>query len=298
MKRMQFFASIMLAATILTGCGKAKVPAPPATPDKAIEAAAAAIVDNQPDAIFAIMPKSYQNDINTLTKEFAEKMDTDVWNGVRDRLGRISGILKDKGDLIADSMAEMQRLPDEEKAKMKKTLQSAANTLKTLSSSVFTDLDALKKGDLFPLLQTEGREIMKGLEQIALNAEAGDDNPWKAMQGVTVALVNQEGDSATLKITANGETEEVEMTKVEDAWVPADMASEWNDMVQQARDNIAKIDMTTEENKAMKTQIMAMMSGVDSMLTQLESAEDKETIQGVINGMMGMLMGQMTGGGM
>lgn len=118
----------------------------------------------------------------------------------------------------------------------------------------------------------------------------------KKMKSIKASVESQDGDTATVKIEADGDEspEIVDFVRVEGKWIPKEMADGFALKITEARANIAKMDFTSEEGKATKTKIMQQISMVKTMISQAEAAKTSEELEGVI---MGVMMGAMSMGG-
>ena len=283
---------------LAAGCGSNSTTAAPATPDAAAKQFLSAIEKNQPDAAFGMLPASYQADLNGVVKDFATRMDAELWNGARQRMQKIATVAKSKRAIIIE--AAQGALPPEEAPKFEKTLDHGIAFVSALANSPFTDLAQLKKGDVAKLLATDGRKLMDTLSKAAAEAPGMDqsENPWNMAKQSTVELVDTTDTTANLKVTTPDGVEEMAMTKVEDAWIPTEMAEEWSENIGELRDNVAKIDFTTPEGQQMKMQANMMFGMLDGVIAQIEAAKTADEVKAAATSVMGMAMGMMMGGGM
>jgi hypothetical protein len=105
---------------------------------------------------------------------------------------------------------------------------------------------------------------------------------------------------ATVQMTVPGQASyQAVFTRVEQRWVPADIASEWPATIAQA---IANLEATSVDTmRTQKPQIMAALTMMDGVLTQIAAAETQaqfdQSLKGAIMPLMGLLlMGQGLGG--
>jgi len=291
MKHFRIAAVASLCACVLVvGCGKKK-PAVAKTADKAVMTVAKALQDNQPQVVFQSLPASYQTEIKSVISDAATRMDEEVWNEGRDLLKSVVKIAKDKKDLLLQTR---MLAANPQKDELSKNWDQGVDMLSALLSSDFADLKQLRKGDIEALLSGSGSEIMKKATKIKSNAEMQEN--LEKLKTVKATLESEAGDVATVKITADGEDPQVvDFVKVEGRWLPKDMADNFAAKVKEARENLSKIDFSSEEGKAAKAKIMTQIAAVKTMLAKAEDAKTKEEIEGV---MMGVMMSVMMSGGM
>ena len=168
--------------------------------------------------------------------------------------------------------------------------------MSTLAASDLGDLDALKTVDWGTFLSTTGAELMTIAAEASANTEenAYENDFLAKARGMQVAIVNQEGDTATLKITAPDEDpEEVQLTLVDGRWVPADMAKDWDKNVAEARAELEAI--TPEKMAEQKMQIMMMVGMAEAFVDQIGQAQTPEQLDQMLQGIFGGLMGGMGG---
>lgn len=272
-------------AVMMAGCGKK--PAAAKTPDKAVMNAVKALQKDKPQELFTALPASYQKDINSVVADAAKKMDEEVWNAGQDLLKQVVKIAKTKKKLILQS-SMLASNPN--KDEVEKNWDQGIDMLSTLINSDFTNLKKLRKGDVAAILANSGSTIMKKAKK--LKTEASEE--IEKLNTVKATLVSQDGDKAKVKIEAKDEEPEtVDFVRVEGKWIPADMAEGFTEGIKSARENIAKIDFTSEEGKKLKSQILTQISAIKTSLKQVESAKTKEDLDGA---MMGIIMSFMASG--
>ena len=79
------------------------------------------------------------------------------------------------------------------------------------------------------------------------------------------------------------------MAKVEGRWVPAEMADEWAQGIEDARQGLA--EMTPEKMAAQKTQIMMFFGMADALIDQIASLQTPEEFDAAIGPMLAPFMG-------
>jgi hypothetical protein len=288
MKKMRMVAAVSVCvgvAVMMAGCGKK--PAAAKTPDKAVMNAVKALQKDKPQELFTALPASYQKDINSVVADAAKKMDEEVWNAGQDLLKQVVKIAKTKKKLILQS-SMLASNPN--KDEVEKNWDQGIDMLSTLINSDFTNLKKLRKGDVAAILANSGSTIMKKAKK--LKTEASEE--IEKLNTVKATLVSQDGDKAKVKIEAKDEEPEtVDFVRVEGQWIPADMAEGFTEGIESARENIAKIDFTSEEGKKLKSQILTQISAIKTSLKQVESAKTKEDLDGA---MMGIIMSFMASG--
>ena len=273
-------------------------PKVPGTPEAAIMALAQGFKENKPQAFWEFLPGSYQNDVNGLVHDFAERMDADLWNRTFKIVQRIVKILETKKEFILENpmLKQNERVDVEGIAA---NWDAMAGLLSTLVNSEVSDLDKLKEIEIGAFLAQTGGSMMDQLS--ALSAMTPDDRLATFKQDLSVLkanVVKSEGDTATVKLEMAGElakTKEVELVRVEGKWIHKTMADEWDASIAKARENLAKI--TPESLAKKKEQTLKQLDGFDQFLGKLEEAKTAEEFNMALMPMTAMIMALNNMGG-
>lgn len=261
--------SLILAASLLTlaGCGKPK----PAGPDETAKTFAKGISDKKPEVIWELLPASYQTDLNGLVAAAAAKTDPDLHAKTVETLKRLVTVLKTKKEYILGSPM-LKEVPNINQAELQKNYDSAVGMIDTLVASDLSNLDKMKKPDLGNFLKETGGKLMA--QAAAVSAATPDDEMNKELAKLSqlqAKVLTQTDTTAEMDVTVDGKTEKVKLTKVEDKWVPDDMAKEWAEKMAEARKGVDGMKMAEG-----KMQILAMLGAASTVLEQLEKTKSQE----------------------
>jgi hypothetical protein len=262
----------------------------PDSPDGTVKAIADGLVQNQPQVLWQAMPTSYQEDITSLTKEFAAKMDATVYDKVFDVLQKTVDLAKTKKEFILAS--SIMEKAEADRADIERGYDGVVDLLETILSSEISSIESLSAIDYESFLSSTGARVM---EQAAAISQMSDDDPFTTefrnkLQGATYEVVSSEGDSAVVRATASdGESELLDLIRVEDRWVLKEMADDWAETIGGARDKLA--NMTEEEIAQSRVQIMMGVAMVESFVTQLAATTTQEDFDTVIQGLIGGFLG-------
>lgn len=275
------FALIALMAFMsgCQGCG----PSIPDSPDGTVKAITEGVENGKPEIIWEALPVSYQTDINGLVKQFAQKMDKELWNKGFDVAKKIATLAKEKKEFILGSpmLAQVQV----KKEDLAKHWDAIVEMIQIMVESDLASLDDLKSFDGGKFLAGTGKELLiKGKD---LRELAPEEAP-KSFKDVKVEKVSESDKAATLKITYEKDTKTVELVKIEKRWVPKDLADQWTKMIAEAKEAIAK--MSGEEIKKSKPQVMMMLAGVEAGIEQLKATKTQAEFDGIVQS---LLMGGM-----
>lgn len=287
-KTLSFLTLMALALTLplMTGCGKPAGDAGVAGnageekfkelgPAESMQALIDGINNQETQAAWNFLPASYQSDMNGLAHDLATKMDPEVYNGTFETGQRMAKLLKDKKDFILKNPM-IQGLPAPQE-KVQKYWDPAVDILSAIVNSDISSLDKLKSFDGGKFLGTTGNQIAKNLVVLSelVPTKEGEASLSEKLKQTKVTLVSTEGDTATIKIEAPGEeAKEETLVKVEDKWIPQNLADSWKSQMEKAQKQLA--ELTPEKVNAQKEQTLAGLKKTNEVLAQLESAKTEE----------------------
>ena len=281
-------ASLILVAAF--GCARnadstGKEFAIPDSPEGTVLAVAEALQNNHAEILWTALPESYRRDITEITKTFAEKMDPAVYDRAFATVMRAVDVLDDRKDIILASETFKSTAANADEIR-----QGLSNTqvfTDTLKGSEIATLAGLGSVDWEQFLATTVNTMITNAA--AIKAEGGE-NIFNELASLKVETVDLADDRATLRISSdNQEPEDVEMAKVEGRWVPAEMADEWAQGIEDARQGLA--EMTPEKMAAQKTQIMMFFGMADALIDQIASLQTPEEFDAAIGPMLAPFMG-------
>jgi hypothetical protein len=286
----------LLSSIFLAGCGgqggspsssEAVVPAPPETAEATVRFVADGLLQHEPQRVWAALPASYQQDVSGMIAEVAEKVDPEIYDRGFSLLERLGQVLESKRDLFLDS----QLFPDAiDRLEASTHWGAMTELLQMLATSEIASIETLSNLNMERFLSGTGAGVMAKLEGMA--ALAGEDL-FESLRGLQVEVLSSAADQASLKVLGTGFAESWEMIRVEDRWIPADLAADWPSMMAEAREQMASFSPAALAE--MKPQIMGAFGMVEGTLSQLQGAQTVEqldqALQGAIFSVMGMMMG-------
>jgi hypothetical protein len=282
-------ASVILVAAL--GCARTadstgNGPTIPASPDGTVYAFADAVQNNRAEDIWNIfIPPSYKTDFTEITTTFAEKMDPAVYDRAFAIVMRAVEVLDDRKDIILAS--ETFKATGADADEIRTGLSNTQVFTKTLKASEIATLEGIGSVDWGEFLATTGNEFIQHAK--AIEAEDGD-NPLNDLDSLKVETISESEDRAMLRISSDDhEPEDVEMAKVEGRWIPAELADEWAESMEEARKGLA--EMTPENMAAQKTQIMMFFGMADGLIEQIASLQTPEEFDAAIGPLLAGFLG-------
>ena len=290
-------ASVLL----LTGCGKKAEEATavtiPDAPDAAIQTVITEFAKGNGGIIWQAMPTSYQTDVSDLLHLTGSKIDPELYDKSFATIARLAEVIDQQQALILNS-SFMQGRSAEEMAQLEAALPSIVGLLGAITSSELassTGLLNFNGQDFFDTTVSQFTRYAETLGQLA-----GEESMLSNYMNTVVTVVEADDLQATLLTTVPGkEPVEQAFSKVEQRWVPSEMASDWVAKIAEAT---AELEATSMQDiAANKPQMMGVLTMIDGVLAQIAAAETQEqfdqSLKGAMMPLMGlMMMGQGMGG--
>ncbi len=283
---------LVLVCCIALGCAQeteidAAQPTLPSSPDGTIEVIALNLADNHPEILWEAMPESYRADINEITALFAAKMDPDLYDRSMALALNFVDVIQSKQDIILASNTVAGTGVDV--AEIEARMGPSLAITRTFFASEVSTLAGLAAIDWQQYLAGTVAQLMAQAD--AIEAVEGED-PFLLLDTLEVEVLEETGDTALLRITAGDEEpEEVAMTRVENRWVPTEMAEQWDAKVAEARTSLE--ELTPEKVQEMKGQAMFGLAMAEGFVTQLATIETSEEFDATVGPMLQGILGGM-----
>ncbi|MBN1961704.1 MAG: hypothetical protein JW841_12215 [Deltaproteobacteria bacterium] len=271
---------ITLATFILTGCSSSE------QPDAMVHAAVEA-ANGKPQALWASLPASYQNDVKGLVTALAEKLDPKVWDEAFLLAQKATKVAQDKKDFILQ-MPQLQMVkidPDGYDAMVKILTTLANSEVKTVAGLKAIDIENFLSGTISGLMS----DLIKASKAAAKAKKAtGVVSNLDKFKSAKTTVVSVDGDKAVVKIEIEGEkpTEE-EFVKVEGKWIPKKLADSWAASIERAKASIAKIKFEPQ----MITMFQQMKTKIEEVLDKLAATKTKDEFNAALTQAMQAMPG-------
>ena len=285
-------------ATGAVAAGGSKLGANPSA-QQTVDALTAAMAEMDLDTLWDMFPKRYQADINGVIQSAAQNIDTPVWNGVGGVVKKVSQLVATKRDFILNNKNVQGFVPN-----TPETLASWDATSKLLgavANSSLTNHAQMKNFAMANFLQSDGQKIKaagKELSEIAASADPGQGQPIGG-KPPEFRLVSDDGQTAQVEVTeSDGRKHTEAFVKVDNRWVPQEMAEEWDEKMAEAKQAIAKL--ATPEGKQQMSAVPMGLMMVTGPLDQMLAAKTQQEFDQVVDPLVqqfGMMLGPMLMGG-
>jgi hypothetical protein len=286
------------------------------TPDGTIKYVLNGLADNKPEVLWEALPAKHQKTIHEAIKKSGANIDAEIQRKTVDVLKKATGILKNKKTLILETVQAMsggqgEGLPPE----ITENWDNVVSVLEIVVNSKAMTPEWLKDPDIGAVLKEDGGKLMSSpafekLINFALSEDGDPDGPKDMAQmrswikGIKVELVESTETTATVKMSSADfeikDGDAIEMVKVEERWLPKEMAEGLDQleqiipMLQQTMPmgQVGASQMTDQQ----KAQLLGFLNTVDKALDTINTAADSNELMTAVGQMMGGALGQQLAG--
>lgn len=269
--------SLALVA-LFVGCNKSEGPGtgdPKAmgdAADGAVKAMISKATAGDATVAWTILPAKHQADVKAVVQEAAGKIDPEVWNKAFATVGKLNQLLKTKKDFFLGSSLT-QGMKPEEKEELARNWQKIVDIVDALANSDIKTHDGLKATDPGKFLETTGTKVLTGIVTFIDQSDPEKAADWKMMKGAKVSLIKQEGDTASVKIEAEGSApKELPLKRIDGKWVPTELLDSWDGGLAGVKSSLAAGAMTPDQ----KAQALGGLAIADGVLDKLLAAKDQK----------------------
>lgn len=294
-----FFPYAAVVALFFTACGagiSSTTVTIPDEPSTAMQTIADEVIAGNYSILWHAMPTSYQTDINAIARLAGSKVDPEIYDKSFGLFGRFAEVA-DKQKLFILNTSLVGEQPAEQIAEIEATWPSIIGFVQTIVTSSISSSAGLRAFDGQVFSEETLPELFKYSNDLA--AISNEENPFGSLQFGSLKTVESTDTTAVLEITfASGDVKAVDFTKVENRWVPAEIAINWSTEMAAAKKQLQAI--SSEEIAKNKPQLMGMITMLDGILTQLNTTKTQEQFDQVLQGAMipiGLLVMQSMGEG-
>ena len=291
--------SAAMLAILFTACGAGISSTEVTIPDEpsaAMQTIADEVIAGNCSILWHAMPTSYQTDINAIAQLAGSKVDPEIYDKSFGLFGRFAEVA-DKQKLFILNTKLGGELAAEQIAEIEAAWPSIIGFIQTIVTSSISSSAGLRAFDGQEFFEQTLPALFKYSNDLA--TLSNEENPFDGLEFDSLKTVESTDTTAVLRKTfANGNVEAVDLTKVGNRWVPAEMAANWSKEIGNAKKQLEAI--SSEEMAKNKPQIMGMITMIDGILTQLKTAETQEQFDQALQGAMipiGLLMMQSMGEG-
>jgi len=255
----------------------------PANAADALSAVVEGFQQNRPDAIWEFLPAGHQREINELAREFAIRMDPELWQQTAEVIRNSTGLLKTRKQSILShpALSESEWAAD---GILSKKWDGFAALLATVANGELADLKQMQTFDGREFFARFDADSLAQLQDLSILLS--DDNPFSMLRdmidGASIRVIEETGDTATVEIEPkNGEPRTFEFSRVEGKWLPKSWAEGLLDDVRQAK---ARFDVELAPGVLAEKKKLAMpyLADAQQILDALQNAKTDEAFHTVM----------------
>lgn len=243
---------------------KAADPAEPAldAPDKVINAGVKALQEHRPVAVWNLLPKSWQLDIQSVYDVMLASLDPQIFD--------LDLQLLDKARKAVDKHEAklIEAFPERRRDDVRIGLPLARQAHDLWTKIGVKDHASAKKVQVGGLTAKHGADISKFIHAVWKAGAPRYYGEFMVMLGTLEAKIVEPGErSATVEIKVGGDSDEVPMMKHEGRWVPTEMVKEWSSAIAEIKEEIGDETKRMAKYEAdAKTAIKAMSAALDGFI--------------------------------
>jgi hypothetical protein len=266
----------------------------PDEPSAAIQKIADEMLVGNCSILWHAMPSSYQADVNAIAKLAGAKVDPEIYDKSFGLFGRFAEVADKQKSFILNTKLGGE-LAAEQIAEIEAAWPSIIGFIQTIVTSSISSSAGLRAFDGQGFSEQTLPALFKYSNDLA--AISKEENPFGSLEFDRLKTIENADTAAVIEITfTNGDVETEDFIKVENRWVPTEMATNWSTQIADTKKKLEAI--SSEEIAKNKPQLMGMITMLDGILTQLEKADTQEQFDQALRGAMmpiGMLIMQGTG---
>ena len=288
-----------VVALFFSACGAGISSTTVTIPDEssaAMQTIADEVIAGNYSILWHAMPTCYQTDINAIARLAGSKVDPEIYDKGFGLFGRFAEVA-DKQKLFILNTSLVGKQPAEQIAEIEAAWPSIIGFVQTIVTSSISSSAGLRAFDGQVFSEQTLPALFKYSNDLA--AISNKENPFGSLQFGSLKTVESTDTTAVLEITfASGDVVEEDFTKVENRWVPAEIAINWSTEMAAAKKQLQAI--SSEEIAKNKPQLMGIITMLDGILTQLNTAKTQEQFDQALQGAMipiGLLVVQSMGEG-
>ena len=269
----------------------------PDEPSAAMQTIADEVVAGNCSILWHAMPTSYQTDINAIARLAGSKVDPEIYDKSFGLVSRFAEVADKQKLFILNTSLGGEQPPAEQIAEIETAWQSIIGFVQTIVTSSISSSAGLRAFDGQVFSEQTLPALFKYSNDIAVISN--EENPFGSLEFGSLKTLENTDTTAVLEITfTKGGVETKGLTKIENRWVPTEIAINWSTEMAAAKKQLEAISY--EEIAKNKPQLMGMITMLDGILTQLNTAETQEQFDQALQGAMmsiGLLMMQSMGEG-
>lgn len=252
-------------------------------PVESLEAMVDIMTGEQLRDMWEMMPQGYRDDMESLLREFADKLDPEVYEQWANMMNKAVDVLNDKRSMLTSTAVAIGlNVPDPDQ--FADGVEGMIEMMEILMDSDVGSYETFRRMDIGEFLAEAGPRLQN------LDPNRGSGGPLRGLRDATFELISSEGDRATVYVSGapGGRDREMDLIRVEDRWMPADIVNNWDRGIGRTRQMLERVDFNRYRMAA-----MTAISAMDGTLDAIAEAQDEIELSEILR--MSGRMGRMGG---
>jgi len=278
MRSILYFAIVIAVAA--SGCGgganqkelaEVGKSADKTTPSDVVKGVAEGLGNHQPVVLWHAMPASYQADVRQLLDEFQERVDAEVYNRTFEVARKAVELFRVRKEFLLDQ--PIVSLSPVSKDAVRANWEHLTVVLETLLESRLATAASLEGLEPEQFLQETGADLMKEL------AELDTEDPYSRQLERLTHLEADDTEIGDKRVEVklkfgDEEPTRIAFVQVEDQWIPAHMADNWESWLDDAEATLDLVALWF--NKGNRQQSLEQLDRIDAGLDRMLEAPTDE----------------------
>ena len=254
-----------------------------ATPAEALTAVVDGLKQKRPEAIWEFRPAGQQREINELAREFAFRMDAELWQQTAAVIRKSTGLLKTRKQSILShpALSDSQWVTD---GALSRKWDGFAALLATVADGELADLKQMQTFDGRKFFSRFDANSLTQLQDLSILL--GDENPFgmlrEMIDGASIEVIAETGDTARVQIQPkNGEPRVFDFKRVEGKWLPKSWAEGLLDDVRRAKARL-EVELAPRVLAQKKKLMMPYLDDAQTILDALQDAKTDDAFHAVM----------------
>lgn len=230
----------------------------PDAPDRVVTEAAKALKEGNLIALYAMLPESYQKDLQGLVTKAVSKVDAQVYSKTWTIVDKTLAAVKKSEQKLAQGIS----LPAIQ------VVAAQEEFIGLLKEAKLNDIEELKTLNIAAFLSEHGKKLSDLIWKIGETFAKKQIAEAKKMLDVTAEAKDVKENEAVVVITQGERKLEVPFVKVEGKWLPKGLTKMWKRRIERAN---KRLDEALEQYDRGKEQARALLRSLDEALTRLDA---------------------------
>ena len=244
-----------------------------APPETAVRNVLTGVRNGQAEPVWTFLPSRYQDGLDQLVQDFAEKVDAKVWDRTFASLQRLVKVAKSKKQLLINNPGLPLREMDQKQ--LDENWSTVIELFDIVLASELKEVKTLKTFSGKTFFAGTGTKFLERLHSLS---SADPTDPLGKLTSSKVTVIQHGATTAQLQITSPDSDGNASPARnfvlVDGQWFPADLAVDLDELLRLGR--VAVDAMPKSGTAASRNRWMSVLDAVDTSTSAMEKADTPE----------------------